>query len=517
MSGAEMGPAPSTADKIASAGRGLLAIALVVAVLIGVRKMGWGGEPVGAIFALGFLLVGGIVGGRVVGLLGMPRLTGYLAVGVLAGPSGFEVFNRTEVASLELINELALALIALQAGAELTLPMLKRGLKSFVLASASHSVVIAGGMALLFLGLSSYIDFTKDLPLGARFALGCVWGAMAVSKAPADTLAILGETKSKGPLAEHALGVVVLLDVLVLVLFAGAMMVGRTAFDPSASISLHEVTDLGMEIFSSIAAGTAFGLGIAFFFWAVKREKLLFTIVVAYGVTAFCQYFHYDTLLVFVVAGFVVMNLTRVGPQLLHTTESAGSAVMVVFFATAGAGLDLSALQRTWPIALALAFGRVFFTWLACQIGHRLADDPTPVRRYAFTSFISQAGVTIGLASIAAASLGPAGKEMKALVIAVIGINELMGPLMFKFGLSKAGEIGKANEADADEPGADAHAHAESDDDQDERKVSPREIGMSITPAEEFDDDDEAPLKPSPPGAVTPPPPLKHDVDKPKG
>ena len=478
----------TTAEKVTSAGRGGLALALIVAMLVGVRTMGWGGEPVGAIFALGFLLVGGIVGGRVVSLIGMPRLTGYLAVGVLAGPSGFAIFNRAEVSSLELVNGLALALIALQAGAELTMPMLKRGLKSFVLASASHSIIITVGMALLFLGLTSFIDFTKDLPLGARFALGCVWGAMAVSKAPADTLAILGETRSKGPLAEHALGVVVLLDVLVLVLFAGAMMIGRSAFDPAATMSIHEVTDLGMEIFSSIAAGTAFGLGIAFFFWAVRREKLLFTIVVAYGVTAFCQYFHYDTLLVFVVAGFVVMNLTREGPALLHTTESAGSAVMVVFFATAGAGLDLSALQRTWPVALALAFGRVFFTWLACQVGHRLADDEPNVRRYAFTSFISQAGVTIGLASIAAEALGAPGRDLKALVIAVIGINELMGPLMFKLGLSKAGEIGKADEDDED--GHDEHAaDGEGHNDDDE---AAHEIGISASPAELYDDDDEA-------------------------
>ncbi len=230
-------------------------------------------------------------------------------------------------------------------------------------------------------------------------------------------------------------------------------MIGRTAFDPAAHISLHEVTDLGMEIFSSVAAGTAFGLGIAFYLWAVRREQLLFTIVVAYGITAFCQYFHYDTLLVFVVAGFVVMNLTREGPHLLHTTESAGSAVMVVFFATAGAGLDLSALQRTWPIALALAFGRVGFTWLGCQVGHRIAKDPEPVRRYAFTSFISQAGVTIGLASIAAATLGAPGVELKALVIAVIGINELIGPLMFKLGLTKAGEVGKADEDESESEG----------------------------------------------------------------
>ena len=62
--------------------------------------------------------------------------------------------------------------------------------------------------------------------------------------------------------------------------------------------------------------------------------------------------------------------------------------------------LDLSILVRMWPIALTLAFGRILFTFLGCRLGHRLAKDPDEVRKYAFTSFISQAGVTIGLAQL---------------------------------------------------------------------------------------------------------------------
>ena len=91
------------------------------------------------------------------------------------------------------------------------------------------------------------------------------------------------------------------------------------------------------------------------------------------------------------------------------------------------------------------------------------------MRKYAFTSFISQAGVTIGLAQIAEASLGPIGGHIKGLVIAVIGINELVGPLMFKLGLARSGEVGKADEAPEEEPHSPtedtADAEGGSDDD----------------------------------------------------
>jgi Kef-type K+ transport system membrane component KefB len=430
---------PATlSTRLSGAGRGVLALGLLGAWLIVMRRQGWVEESGGGIFSLGFLLVAGTVGGSVAAIFKLPRLTGYLAVGVISGPYVLELFTVNDVKSLTLINGLALALIALQAGAELTIPMLKRSLRSLSWASLTHSVFITGGMTLLFAGCALFLDFTQGLSWAAIFAVGGVWGAMAVSKAPADTLAILGETGARGPLPEHALGVVVVLDVVVLVLFAIALMVAKSALIPGEELSVAVLEHLGVELIASVAAGTTFGLVIAFYFWAIGRERLLFTVAAAYGITAFCAYFQYDTLLVFVVAGFVVMNLTREGHTLVETTESVGSAVMVVFFATAGAQLDVGAMAVYGPIALVLAGGRIFLTFVACRAGHRLAEDPEVVRKYAWTSFISQAGVTIGLGTIAANALGDVGAGISTLIIAVIGVNEVIGPVAFKVALGKA-------------------------------------------------------------------------------
>ncbi len=428
---------PPPQNRLLVALRGLAALGLIAAWLVVVRRQGWVEATGGAMFALGFLLVAGTIGGKVAAFFRLPQLTGYLAVGVISGPYVLALFEKDDVEDLKLINTLALALIALQAGAELTLPMLRRSLRSLMWASVGHAVIITLGMTALFALLSPYMPFLDGLALPAVLAVGLLWGAMAVSKAPADTLAILGETGAKGPLAEHALGVVVLLDVVVLILFAVALMFAKAALNPEAALSLHVFADLGQELVVSVAAGTTFGLVIAAYFWAVGKEKLLFTVGAAYGITAFCAYFHYDTLLVFVVAGFVVMNLTKFGHDLVETTESAGAAVMVVFFATAGAQLNIGALKTYGFIALGLAFGRIGLTFLASRLGHRLAKDPPSVRKFAFTSFISQAGVTIGLGTIAANQLGEVGGEIAVLVIAVIGINEMIGPVAFKIGLAK--------------------------------------------------------------------------------
>jgi Kef-type K+ transport system membrane component KefB len=431
---------------IRSTAEGLLALALLVGALVVVREMQWIAQPGGALYALGFLLIAGSVVGRMVSLVGLPRLTGYLAVGVLSGPHGFALFGKDEVESLTLVNALALALIALQAGAELTLPMLRRSFKSLMAATLTHTVIICVGMMGVFVLLSPYMRFLDGLSLWAIVAVSMVWGAMAVSKAATDALAILAETRSKGPVSEYALGTVILIDVCVLVLFATAMMIARAALDPATTgLSVEGFQALGIELFSSLAAGTTFGLVIALYFRVIGKEKLLFLAVVAYAVTAFCAYFHYDTLLVFVMAGFLVMNLTQQGPALVDTTERAASAVMVVFFATAGAQLDLGALKTAGLIAVALAFARIALTWIASQLGHALARDPPVIRRYGFSAFISQAGVTIGLASIARQQLGEVGAGLSTLLIAVIGINELIGPIAFKLGLVRAGETGRGH------------------------------------------------------------------------
>jgi Kef-type K+ transport system membrane component KefB len=114
---------------------------------------------------------------------------------------------------------------------------------------------------------------------------------------------------------------------------------------------------------------------------------------------------------------------------------------MIVFFATAGAKLDLQALRELWPIALAFFVARALVTVVSCRLGHRLADDPPVVRRLGFTPFVSQAGVTIGLATIVADALPGVGKALATLAIAVVGLNELAGPVIFTWGLKKAGEI----------------------------------------------------------------------------
>jgi Kef-type K+ transport system membrane component KefB len=428
---------------VASLAQGLVAVAVVAAALTMLRRAQLVGVEGDALFALGFLVVAGAVAGSLAAMFGLPRLTGNLIAGILAGPQGFAIVTAHDVKSLGLLNALALALIALQAGAEITLPTLAKvwkGVFSSAVFQVALVIPLAGGAFFL---AAPHVPFLHDLPTPAVAALAFVWGSLQFCRSPSVTMAVISETKAKGPLSDFMLGIVVALDVLLLPIFAAALMVARTQV-LGQELDLTELLLLGKDLFASFAAGVTFGLVLALLFRFTK-EQILVVIVVSYFVTWMCDYLRYDTLLVFVVAGFIVTNLTRFGKELVDASDKTSAGVMVVFFATAGAKLDLMSLKQLWPLALAFFFVRVAATIVSARIGHRVAKDPDVVKKNAWLGLVSQAGVTIGLAVVASDALPGIGKPFASLAIAVVGINELVGAVLMKWGLQRAKEIPAAH------------------------------------------------------------------------
>ncbi len=434
---------------IAELTRGMLALACVVGVRLVLERIGVSGGA-GPLFALGFLIVAGYVCGGIAAFLRLPRLTGYLLAGLAAGPQGAGLIDAHDVKALLLVNTLALALIALQAGAEITLPVLRRTWWSVGASAIAQILIVIPGVAAVFWALSSSVPFTSGLSTGALVAVALLWGTLAFTRSPSVTLAVLGETRAKGPLADWSIGIVVVLDVLILPLFAGMLGMAKSQL-LGDELKLGLLSHIAHELFASFAAGVTFGLVVGVLVRFVERERVLVLVVLSYGLTALCAYLGYDTLFVFVVAGFVVMNLTRSGPALVTASETTSGVVMIVFFATAGAKLDLAALYALWPVVLALFFARIAFSVVAAKIGHALARDPAPVRKNAWLVLVSQAGVTIGLATLVADSLPGLGGKFASLCIAVVALNELFGAALTTWALGRAGEIPR-DPAPAHEP-----------------------------------------------------------------
>jgi Kef-type K+ transport system membrane component KefB len=115
--------------------------------------------------------------------------------------------------------------------------------------------------------------------------------------------------------------------------------------------------------------------------------------------------------------------------------------VFIVFFATAGAHLDIPLLAQMWPIALALCAGRFAATLVAHRIAGRVARDEPFLVRWGWASLISQAGLTLGLSAVLARAFPAVGEGLRSLVVATVAINEVVGPIFFKLGLERGGEV----------------------------------------------------------------------------
>jgi Kef-type K+ transport system membrane component KefB len=234
--------------------------------------------------------------------------------------------------------------------------------------------------------------------------------------------------------------------VVVIVLAAAAITVAKTLVEPGASFSGEAFSKLGHEILGSVSLGTTLGLVIIAYLKFVNRQFLLVLLALGFGFTQVIKYLDFEPLLTFLVAGFLVQNLSKEGDKFLHSIEDTGSVVYVVFFARAGADIDLSLLKTMWKVAALLFIGRFAVTVLGNFISTRLAKDPPVLRRYGWSGLISQAGVAIGLASVIANAFPSFGVGFSALAFSGVALNEMIGPILFKTSIDRSGETSSAPE-----------------------------------------------------------------------
>ncbi len=419
----------------------VVALAVLSALVLGAtHKLPHVGDHVSSIYSLGFLLLAGTLTSELAEVLRLPHLSGYIAAGLVAGPHVLHLVDHAAVTDLSIVDSLALALIAFAGGAELRLEMFREGLRSLAWAMLLQTVLGFVGLFGVFLLLRKLIPFTSGLPLEKLLAVAALWGVLGISRSPAACLGILSQTRAKGPLTTFSLSFIMVSDVVILVVLALTLAFVRPVLEPGVTLSLEALKALAMELLGSLALGTTLGLLLAAYMRLVGKQIVLVLIALGFGMTNLLKYLHMDVLLVYLAAGFIVQNLSRQGDAFLHAVERTGGVVYVIFFALAGAHLDLPNLKLLWPAAVALSLARIAVTWISARVASSLSHDAPVLRRFGFVGLISQAGVALGIALIVERSFPGFGAGFSSLALATIAINELIGPVFFKAALDAAGE-----------------------------------------------------------------------------
>ncbi len=383
----------------------------------------------------------------------LPLITGFLATGILIGPFVLELLPAESLARLRFVDEAALAFIAFAAGAELHYRELRHRMRSIGWITLGLVAVTSTAVIVAVLALADRIPFVADLGPGGTVAVALLAGSVLVARSPSSAIAVVNELRARGPFTKTVLGVTVVMDVVVIVLFGiNSSIAGVLLKDAGFEGGL--IALVVAEVLLSIAAGVAVGRLIPYLtrFPGPGAAKSLALLASGYAVFAGSDALRHgsearlgveiflEPLLICMVAGFTIANFSDRRTSFQRVLDDTGPGVYVAFFTLAGAALEFDTLLGTWAVALALFATRLAAVFLGSFLGGWAAGDPLRLNRIGGLAFVTQAGIGLGLAKEVAGAFPPWGSAFATMMIAVIVLNQILGPPLFKLALHIAGE-----------------------------------------------------------------------------
>jgi len=387
---------------------------------------------------IGFVLLAASMAGGLAAVAGLPRLTGFLLVGILAGPSVLGLIPAPAVDELRLIDEFALALIALLAGGELKVGAVRAQARPILFTTLGVTVVVWAGMFAVVLLARPLVPFLADLPMQAAVGVALLLGVWMANSSPDLTVAVIEETGSKGEFTDVVLGVTIVKDVVVIVLFTLVLNLAAPLIQEGGTFDAGVIWYLAQHVGGAVVAGALLGWIFSLYLGAEdgRPKPALATFLFAYVLVVMADRLHLELLLTAVAAGFVIENLSPAGDRMIRGIESVSVVIFAFFFAIAGAGLELAAIREFWLAAVVLFSARAALTWLGVRVGARWGGASPRVRAAAWQGLVSQGGVSLLLILALGDAYPSVGEGVVALAMAIIIGNILGGPILLKRALT---------------------------------------------------------------------------------
>jgi Kef-type K+ transport system membrane component KefB len=393
------------------------------------------------------LLVGiavslGLYTGKLVRRAGLPSLIGYMLLGAVMGSSFLDIFSAEVLRGLGFITDIALGFVAFSIGSELNLTALRK------LGRGITTILLFETMITFILVTASVLLITGDWP----FAL--IFGAMAPATAPAGTVAVIQEYRAKGDLTQALYAVVGFDDGIAVLIFGFAAAISESLLAAETGGSSHILRTAGepaLEILASIATGLVLGIIYTKLVSVLRSHDdipaLTFGFVclsVGLAIT-----FGFSPILTPMAVGFTLTNTSMKETAIVAgRMRSLMPLVFVLFFFIAGTHLRIGTLHALGLVGITYIAARSLGKIVGAGLGARVGGASPVLRRYLGIGLLSQAGVAIGLAIATASHFGRLGEHGAGIATAVITtvtatsvVFEIIGPIMAKVALRKAGEI----------------------------------------------------------------------------
>jgi len=390
----------------------------------------------GPLLLLAIVLLAGSLAGALARRARLPGITGQIVGGVVIGHAGFDLFSEESIAGLEPMTEIALGLIAVTVGAHLHVGRLSNAVRRLFYLLLAESTITP----LLVFGACYALG-------GASFELALLFGAVSIATAPATIVALVRETRSKGVFVKTLIASVALNNTACIVAFEVCRALIGTDFalgseallDPNGFLA-QLVAPIALGAVAAIALDRATRI-------ALGPERLATSAVVALVLTSgLATAIGISPMLACLMLGAVHTNIARSRTHLVDSVfDNFEPAILTVFFTLAGMHLSLEHLEQAGFLVFLYFLARVVGKLLAADLALRAAQATDRVRRNLGLALVPQAGVAVGLVLLIQedARFADAAGLFAAVVLSVVTVNEIIGPVLTRLALARAGEVGK--------------------------------------------------------------------------
>lgn len=385
------------------------------------------------LLGLSLAMIVGLLMTRVMKKINLPNVTGYLIAGLLVGPYCLNIFSVENLEGFAILTNAALGFIAFSIGGEFKLSSLKQlGAKVFVITlfEAVGATVIVSTVMIL---------------LGIDTSLALILGAIASATAPAATLMVVRQYKASGPVTSTLLPVVAIDDAVCLMLFSILSSVAKSleagaGFDFKSTI-LKPI----LEIVGSLVIGFAVGfvLSIATKFFKSRANRISLAVTAVFLGVGLSELLGLSSLLLCMAIGAAMANFSKVSDAVMECTDRWTPPLFMLFFVISGAEFNFEIFKTVGLIGVLYLILRSAGKYFGAMAGCALVKTEKNVKKYLGITLLPQAGVAIGMAQLSLTVVPEYGEQIRAVILCATLVYELVGPLLTKIALTKAGEIKK--------------------------------------------------------------------------
>lgn len=403
------------------------------------------------LLVLGLALAFGLLSTRLMKIIHLPNVTGYLLIGLLIGPYCLNFMSLTSLHDIEIITTVALGFIAFSIGSSFKLSHLREVGKNVITITCFEAITAVVLVDAIF------------ILIGQPIAMSIMFGAIAAATAPAATLMVVRQYKAKGPVTNTLLPVVASDDAIGLMLYSISIAIAKVLVSGGAITVKATIIIPLLEIGGSLITGAILGalLSLASRYFKSRANRITLIIASALIGVAVSQIdlgdgFHFSSLLVCMMIGAMYTNMFKEYSRPLDVLDRWTYPCYMLFFIISGAELRLDAVPMVGLIGIIYICVRFGGKYFGARIGAKVSNAKPIVQKYLGFSLLPQAGVAIGMAQMVVHELPEYGMQINTVILCATLVYELIGPVVTKWALTQAGEIKTPKKKTPTEPKATA-------------------------------------------------------------